>query len=647
MRDGLWAAGHRMRKVDLGSREFERELVSRLTSGKPLAELARWYSEASVSRALTALVHAGIIAPAPAVVLFVNLVSGAGLEGATNVARADEVKAADLAVVLSEPSNPTLTEVLRAARTAGIPTLAGWISGAHSLAFAFDDGVKRPCVHCALLFDGSSRSSAHRVDAVAEGARSRFEAAAIGEADRRPLEQLALSWLAALLQPGAARPAIGLALSLEVAQWQTAWEPFAAHPSCYCVGPSEPAQPGPAGWDDARARRFSPVVCVDAGGAGRPARALFRQSRSASDQTVDDFGVASATGEAATLRAFAEGVERFCMLHAWPDIFRTARLRLDQPAIEHDDLASLLFRESEYEAPRFRHPRYSTSLELDWTWATQLRTGTRALVPTSLIGRPSAGSPRLVDASSNGYAAHTDRERAVQLAVLEIVERDAVLRSWYLSRPMPRILGDLRVRPTQADTEVRCFLATSDVELPVVLAVARLPEGSLRAAASAAVSFEEAWRKVALELQSGLEASAPGRSAGVSSDLNDPARRDGPLDQLKYYLDPERARPALDHLWKMSETVELPALGKRWPRCDDGQTTDRITAAIERAGLTAWIVDRSLPDVFDPKWHVVRALVPGAVEISWGQAYRRLASPRLTRPLAEGASLNPLPHVIA
>jgi thiazole/oxazole-forming peptide maturase SagD family component len=648
MSDGLWAAGHRMRKVDLGSREFERELVSRLTSGKPLDELAKKYSEGSVSRAMTALVHAGIIAPVPLTTLFANLLGKQDitndLRRAREISTPQEVQAADLLVVASDGSNEKLADFLVAGRAAGMPVLGAWLSGGASMAFAYDDGISRPCIHCALMFDASSRSASGRVDAFVDGRKSRFDARAVGAADRAPLERLMFAWLGALTQPGAVRPTPGRALALDASDWKTSWEPYSAHPSCDCVGPSKPTEPGPASWEEARRRRFTPVVCVDPGGPGRPARALFRQSRRASEQTLEDFGVTNATGENATLRAFAEGVERFCMLHAWPDVAATPRLRLEEPALDHDGLVSLLFRDEEYCLPGFRHPRYSTDLALDWSWATELRTGQRVLVPTCLIGRPSNGTPRLVDASSNGYAAHTDKERATQLALLEVIERDAVLRAWYLSRPMPVIGDELSIALPQPGVEVRCFLASSDVDVPVVLAVARLPDGSLRAAAAAEVSFSEAWRKAGIELLSGLEAINAPRS-GPPSDLTDPTRRDGPLDQLKYYLDPERTEPALAYLWSMNERVDPAALVERWPQRADA--SGWIREAMERAGWSAWVVDRSLPDVFGSKWHVVRVLVPGAVEISWGQPYRRLASPRITGPLAAGAVLNPMPHVIA
>lgn len=652
MRDGLWAAGQRMRKVDLGSRELERELVSRLTSGKPLDDLAAKYSSASLTRALDVLTGAGIIAAAPSKIVFANLLGKAGppseLGSVRVVARPRDVRGAGLLVLLAPAESESLVAWLRAARAEAVPVLACWLSDGTALAFGFDDSEARPCLHCALLFDGSLRSAAARVEALSDGGAARVEAAAIGDAPRGPMEQLALAWLGALAQPGALRPTSGRALTVDGRTWRVAWESYPAHPSCFCAGrvAAASAEPPPSSWREAQGRRFSAVICADAGGAGRPARALFRQSRLAFEQSVDDFGVASATGENATLRAFAEGVERFCMLHAPPDVARTPRLRLAEPALEHDQLVSLLFREEERERPGFRHPRYTGELPLDWSWATHATTAARVLVPTSLVGRPSARSARLVDATSNGYAAHTDRARAVELALLEIVERDAVLHAWYLTRRMPRVAAELAVAAPLRGTETRAFLATADIDLPVVLAVARLPDGGLRATSAAGPSFDDAWRKAALELQSALEALGR-RAARAAPELGATTRCDGPLEHLAFYLTPERARPAIELLWAMSESVRVDALAARWPAVGDASSLARVTAALEAARLDPWIVDRSLPDVFGTQWHVARALVPGTLEISWGHAYRRLDAPRVRAALTGGAVLNPLPHPIA
>lgn len=69
-----------------------------------------------------------------------------------------------------------------------------------------------------------------------------------------------------------------------------------------------------------------------------------------------------------------------------------------------------------------------------------------------------------------------------------------------------------------------------------------------------------------------------------------------------------------------------------------------MAEALARAGLRLWLVDSSLPTVFGSAWTVQRAVVPGLVELSYGQAYRRLASARVARWLGEGHVVTSTPH---
>lgn len=648
--DGLLAQTSRAQKVDLGSRAFEEEFVSLLRAGGDLSPLSRRYSEASVSRAIAALKDAGVVTDAVRCVVADLLPCEGHLPppvGVELIGSPDALARGDVLGVVAHMADERIRPYLVQARALQIPALVAWIDPT-SIAIGLDDGLTRPCLQCALLFDSRFRTAR-----LSEAADAAIHAAVLSgrfcEAESGAVENLARSLLHAVLRPGAARPRAGEALTLEVRDWALSRERYPPHPSCECTGQPAEAERAPRfdNWVLARGRRFTPVLCVDPGSKTRPARTFFRRSRSPWPSTRDDFGIASATGEDATVRAFAEGVERFCMLHARPDVRRAAAAELKDPALDEALIRSVLFRPDERAAAAFRLPDYSPELPLDWSWASNTRTGARSLVPTSLIGRPSAGSTRLVDTTSNGYAAHTDRERAVELAVLEVIERDAVLRAWYLSQPLVAIEAADIPLAGHDGVDVRAFLVTQEIDLPVVLMVARLSDGGLRACAAAALDFETAWTKAVSELIASLQALDAKPRPSEIADLRDAAQRNGPVEHLRYYRDPARAEPALSALWSPSKRAERLSLLQRWPAVAPAVRLPQLIAALERAGMDAWIVDRSLPEVFGAGWHVVRALVPGTVEVSWGDAYRRLATPRITSELQKGASLNPLPHPIA
>ena len=386
-------------------------------------------------------------------------------------------------------------------------------------------------------------------------------------------------------------------------------------------------------WQTLERARFRPVTPLTEGGG--IARAAYRGARDPWPLTQSAFGIAIAAGEAHRERAIGEAVERFAMLHA-PPAFRMRPLHaLDAPTLSRDDIASLLFRAEQYRLEGFRFRAFDDDLPLDWSWAVRASTNENVLVPTSLVGRPSHESNRLADGTSNGYAAHPSEDEARLRALLEVIERDALLLHWYANQELTRV----------ADADVPAgtlvLLGTADVDVPVVVAAACLPEGSLRIGSAAAPSFDVALRRAVSELDGQL------LGAPIVGPVPDLTRVDcgfGPRDHVAYYGG-ETGRTVLERWKKSSSVVAAGELRARWPAQE--ATAETAVAAVHAAGLDVLFVDRSLPDLFGEDWHIVRALVPGTVEMSWGMAYRRLASPRIAKLLASGASLSSCPHPYA
>lgn len=633
-------------RIRLGPSEFERQLVTQLRDGDDLSALAHAYGDGSVDRAVRALEERGIVGPIPAAVQVACLGSHlgvAGLRDARVLASPDEVAAEKLLVVEGALSDERIGLYLERARALRTPSLLAWTSRSTS-ALAWDDGVSRPCVRCALLFDREAWYAAPDGRAPAD--------AAFVEADGARVRGLSVALIARVLDSGAERPTPGRALVVDTRSWRMTWEEYAAHPSCACAEAPAAVSDAPnriaSDWEATRPRRFAPLLCVEEASSSRPARALFRRARSPWPVQADAFGVATALGERAHLRCFAEGVERFAMLHAPADRRATPAGALHEPMLDDADVEALLFRDEERRAEGFRLSGFDRHAAQDWSWIEHVRSGRRLLAPASLVGRPADGSPRLVDATSNGYAAHRQRARAIELALLEIIERDAVLATWYFALEVPIVAPVADPRVADLDVEVTAILATQDVDLPVVWLLARLPDGALRSASAAALSFRAAWDAAIRELRAAVVTSRVGASsasATESPDLADASRRHGPEDHLRWYHNTEHAAAAIAAL-RASGSLSPDALERRWPEHGEAGGAAAILDALEAAELSAYLADRSLPEVFGPDWHVVRALVPGAIELSWGHAYRRIASPRAARMLA-GRAPNPWPHPIA
>ena len=543
-----------------------------------------------------------------------------GLPAAVTEARSE----ARLPVVLGWLFDARFHESLAGAALRGEPLLVVCATSS-GMWLAYDDAKTRPCIRCALLLD----TGVARTAAAAQRLASTAAAAP-------PPETLAVaaSWLARWSRKDCPLPAPGRALVFDVGEGTCQWEAYGAHPSCTCGGrrSSTSCAAPDLDWRTASRRRFSPLMCVDGGTELGPARVVYRGSRRPWPVSPSDFGVALAGPPDAQLRALAEGIERFCMLHALPDVRDTAAVGLEGPHLDQEAVEALLFRTEERSAPSFPFPRYTPESVLDWSWAAHAKTEQRVLVPTSLVGRVPRGSARLVHGTSNGYACHRQADAAARAALLEVVERDAVLLGWYLGRSFPRIEIDI-------EGPVFAWLATQDIDVPVVLMAGLFDRGVTRIAAAAGMSFDEALTRASAELRALAASPASTTRAATVPTAHD----GGPLEHQRYF--DGAGRQHLARLAADAGRVAVSELRARWPR--DDQTLAGIVGALEGAGLDAWLVQRAIPDLFGTRWHVVRAVVPGCVELSWGGAFRRLASPRVRAALDAGERLNPLPHPLA
>lgn len=591
--DGRW------RRIALRSRLAERSLVERLVPG---AMGALPEDEASVGL----LARAGILVAAPAA------------RASVGALRFPEH------VLVGAPDDAHLGERLEHRVVARLVSVVLWVDERGVVA-ARDEGKAGACPLCAWLWDGAMARYLTPDGDLSQCPR------AFGDHDGFLLRATNLVEEASLLPQGHV-------WTLESPIGTVVARRLPPHPSCRCVarqGAGAHAVPPTLAWGSASARH-GPVWPVDAGEGSSAARVVYRRSRVPWNTRPEAYGVALGAGPSARIAALAEAIERFSMLHGPPGERDRYAAEAEAPPLDADAVRELLFREEDYATPGFRFAPYDPEARQDWCVATSLLSGQRRVVPASLAGRARAGGRSLVDATSNGYAAHTDREAAVEGALLELVERDAILLDWYSPR------GEtLRLEGVSGPAGSYSFVMTQDIDLPVVLAVALRSDGALRCGSAAALTLDDAVGRAHRELGVAL-GGAPRRL--TPRPLDDPRLRCEPDDHLAV-LRGELAALTLHRLLARARLTKPSALRDRWPPGLDSRAV--LLDAFSRVGLEPWVIDRSLPDIFGSGWNVVRALVPGLVELSWGLSYRRLASRRLAARLEAGAVLSSEPHPIA
>ncbi|MFF1698375.1 TOMM precursor leader peptide-binding protein [Streptomyces sp. NPDC058257] len=285
----------------------------------------------------------------------------------------------------------------------------------------------------------------------------------------------------------------------------------------------------------------------------------------------------------------------------------------------------------------------------EWTPVWSLTSGTRRLLPTSMLyfthGEPTSDG---LYADSNGNAAGSSREDALIQGFLELVERDAVALWWYNRTRQPAVDIDAFTEPYADRIRTACaglrrelwvLDLTSDLGIPVFAALSRRtdkPAEDVIFGFGAHFDPRVAMRRALSELGQLLPTVCDARADGTGYALTDPEplgwwRRATIANQP--YLRPDRRLPARapEH-WSYVHRTDL---------LDD---VTAITALVRDRGMELLVLDQSRPDLEVP---VVKVVVPGMRHFWARFAPGRLfdapvALGRLDSPTAY-EELNPVP----
>ena len=313
--------------------------------------------------------------------------------------------------------------------------------------------------------------------------------------------------------------------------------------------------------------------------------------------------------------------------------------------------------------PGFPYAMLSADDIVSWTWGWSLTRSRPVLVPASRVFmpfRPQTPADHADYPTLSGFATANTLVEAAIAAVLETVERDALMIAWAnrlslpqleLARSSPGGVGAYVAAFADAGVEIRCSLLMLDLGVPVVLAMARgarAGDPAMTLAAAAGLDPASACRRALSELAANrLHVRATMAARGRSPAQARQDVRGGSGNGL-LYADPTMAAH-LDCWWEATKTVALsspaeplrPTIGLR-----------RLVSCIAKAGLETLIVDLTAPQIRDLGLIVVKALVPGCYPLNFDSRWphlggRRLRSVPVTSGLLESTlsfdELNRLP----
>ena len=264
--------------------------------------------------------------------------------------------------------------------------------------------------------------------------------------------------------------------------------------------------------------------------------------------------------------------------------------------------------------------------------------GESVWVPVDLVFYPlsptSFNRPLYYEANSSGVGAFTDRQEAVNRGLLELIERDAIMRNWILRSPSPKISYEALPHHWQRRIDfweergrqvyVLDQSAYGVTTINVVIASPELFPCFVTGSAASVTSFEEAIAKAFHEAELGLTYALQQPKHRTI----DPSKVFAPLDHAKLYAHPEH----FDNVAWMIEgsSVSLPT-----------EPTARMADLLEQFDVV--IVDLSPAGSPLP---VVRILSEKLIPINFGEGSEHYTHSSLNQDNVDLTSLA-LPHYFA
>jgi len=382
-----------------------------------------------------------------------------------------------------------------------------------------------------------------------------------------------------------------------------------------------------------------PDESLDAAPLGRawaPAQDLVRGRRVVAEWSL---GSGDTPAEARTV-AILEALERYATVRPrGHDLVWASGDELGASAVDPRRL--VLHSDEQYERRGFPCAPYDPGERRSWVWAEAAGSGRRVAVPADLAfygmrrASPPAAPPvrPLAYHTSSGCAIAGDPASAALRALLEVLERDALLLAWHRGRPLRRLDVEraadprtLRLSAALRSEGYECValdVTQPDVAVPAVWALAvRVDGGGLKTVSGASAhpvgerAVLGAVREVAGHLRL-AQRHYEGERRLSDRLVADPTLVRRPSDHALVYANPLAFERLERLIGPRSPEEPFPAAG-----CGG---LEAICARLAAAGLDALFADVTPADVRELGLSVVRALVPGTLPMTFGHGHERLA----------------------
>jgi ribosomal protein S12 methylthiotransferase accessory factor len=371
------------------------------------------------------------------------------------------------------------------------------------------------------------------------------------------------------------------------------------------------------------------------------------------------------------LTAILEGLERYCGLapRGKRTVVQDSFRNLADQALNPVTVG--LYTQEQYAKPGFPFKPFDPDRPIDWVWGYSFLQERPILIPELLAYYSLSCGHGFVSETSNGCALGGSLEEAIFYGILEVVERDSFLMTWYAQLPLPRLdpfsANDLELRlmverlQAVSGYDVHMFNATMENGIPSiwVLAKNRKQKGVNLICAAGAHPDPVRAAKSSIHEVAGLlltldEKFEANREEYVRM-LHDSSLVQKMEDHSMLYSLPE-AEVRLHFL--LDENRPLRTFDGEFKRkarhADLTDDLKDILQAFRRLNLDVIVVDQTTPEIRRNGLYCVKVLIPGMLPMTFGHHLTRLTGlERVLRVPAElgyakepltPEQLNPHPH---
>ncbi|UOQ45517.1 TOMM precursor leader peptide-binding protein [Halobacillus salinarum] len=327
--------------------------------------------------------------------------------------------------------------------------------------------------------------------------------------------------------------------------------------------------------------------------------------------------------------------------------------------------------ENQYAKEDFPFTPFSPDQKMHWVWGYSLIAKKTILVPERLAYYSMGCGDGFVFETSNGCALGGSLEEAIFHGIMEVLERDSFLMTWYAKLALPRIdpyssedkeLTLMLDRMKEEGYELYLYNASMDHSVPCLFTIVKKTDPNaegmnLMCAAGASFDPVSAVKSAIFEsigMIKPLNKQFEKNKAEYASMLQNDWLVEKMEDHGMLYALPE-AEERLDFL--LDQPIQqsfAEAFEKKQSHADLTEDLKNLLQEFDQLNLDVIVVDQTSSEISRNGLHCVKVLIPGMLPMTFGHHLRRFTglSRVLTVPKTLGyfekdltpEELNPYPH---